>query len=307
MKRLFRIHLLTCLCVAVALLPGFASALMPTYKLINAIRITPPNQYFMHPVWSPDGKWIAVTKAKYTGIYLVDPSGKDTTIRELTSESAAGWGFLWSLDGQVITYRAVDWGPSKGGRTYKTVDVKTGEKRVLSPDSLKLRGTRATVLDSRSGATAAYLDDSLRLWVEVGGKQRLLTEDGEYLDHLVSPDQTAIVAKKSGGNMYVFELGDSSRAVTRVDLGRGETPAWSPDGKRILFFVGRDDGHEYTWAELFLVNRDGTGRKQLTNTPGVLEIQPSWSPDGTRVAYRDARSGTVYVAELVGGGENEKK
>jgi Tol biopolymer transport system component len=261
----------------------------------------------MHPVWSPDGRWIAVTKAKYTGIYLVDPSGRDTTIRELTSESAAGYGFLWSKDGETITYRGVDWGPTRGGKTYNAIDVKTGRKRVLPPDSVKVRGTGACMLDSRPSATVAYLDDSLKLWVEVGGKQHLVASDAEYINPSVSPDQTAVLAQAYGGDMYVFELVESSEAVRRVDLGTGERPVWSPDGRQILFFVGRDDGHKYIWAELCLVNRDGTRRVQLTDTADVLEFDPCWSPDGRRVTYCDFRSGGIYVAQLEGCGQNEKK
>jgi Tol biopolymer transport system component len=180
------------------------------YRLVNPVRVTPEGQFFMHPVWSPDGKWIAVTRAKYTGIYLVDPTGRDTTVRELTSDLAAGWGFFWSRDGRVITYRAMVWGPPEDMKTYRVVDVRTGRAHVVSRDSMRLRGTRATILDPSPTATVTFFDDSLRLWVETGDKQRLVANDGQYLNPAMSPDGLAIVAQFDDGKMCVFELADGS-------------------------------------------------------------------------------------------------
>ena len=34
------------------------------------------------------------------------------------------------------------------------------------------------------------------------------------------------------------------------------------------------------------MNSDGSGRKQLTDTPlGINDTRPAWSPDGTQIAY----------------------
>src|SRR5204862_132363 len=42
--------------------------------------------------------------------------------------------------------------------------------------------------------------------------------------------------------------------------------------------------------DIFVMQADGSGRKQLTHDPGP-QFDPSWSPDGKRIAYRDSRFG----------------
>jgi Tol biopolymer transport system component len=61
-------------------------------------------------------------------------------------------------------------------------------------------------------------------------------------------------------------------------------PTWSPDGKRIAF-VDRGDVD----GDLYVMNADGTGVKQLTHSSyssgDYGARNPSWSPDGRRIAF----------------------
>ncbi len=67
-------------------------------------------------------------------------------------------------------------------------------------------------------------------------------------------------------------------------------PQLSPDGKQILFVLGRAD-----WAannrvsHIWRINADGTGMVQMTNG-ARSENGPRWSPDGSRVAFLSRRS-----------------
>src|ERR687888_1213770 len=60
-----------------------------------------------------------------------------------------------------------------------------------------------------------------------------------------------------------------------------------------------------TTEDVYVVNGDGTGLRQLTTGP-AQEFDPSWSPDGRRVAYRvDPGLGAsdVYVMNADGSGQ----
>ena len=67
--------------------------------------------------------------------------------------------------------------------------------------------------------------------------------------------------------------------------------SWSPDGTKIVFTSNRDGN-----SELYIMNRDGSGVKRLTNNPAI-DTTPSWSPTGAQIAFTSDRSGgpAVYV------------
>ena len=59
----------------------------------------------------------------------------------------------------------------------------------------------------------------------------------------------------------------------------GNEPVWSPDGTRLAFTLPT----AYS-TDVFIVNADGTGFRNLSNTPNY-NFWPSWSPDGTKLAF----------------------
>src|SRR6266545_4782413 len=76
--------------------------------------------------------------------------------------------------------------------------------------------------------------------------------------------------------------------------------AWSPNGKQIAFQgaqVGVGPAH------IFLINADGSGQTQLTETPGQV---PSWSPDGKQIAFNTILGaptpGEIVVVNVDGSG-----
>jgi len=144
----------------------------------------------------------------------------------------------------------------------------------------------------------------------------LMKNDGSVQTFLVrgssatwSPDSQSIAFHRSAsgtGQPIVPDLGapttDSDLFVARVcDLVAGLPPtnitnstgeidedaSWSPDGQKILWTahtVG-DNPLLRPSQDIYVMNADGSGRVNLTNSVGVEERGPSWSPDGTQIAY----------------------
>jgi len=55
---------------------------------------------------------------------------------------------------------------------------------------------------------------------------------------------------------------------------------YSPDGKQIVF------SHDMTGSlELYVINADGTGLRQLTKIDGTDKLFPRWSPKGLRIVF----------------------
>ena len=65
------------------------------------------------------------------------------------------------------------------------------------------------------------------------------------------------------------------------EAGQNHFPRWSPDGRRLVFWRGRERPGGYQTA-VFVVKVDGTGLRQLTPWR-MLAGDPDWSPDGSRI------------------------
>lgn len=57
-------------------------------------------------------------------------------------------------------------------------------------------------------------------------------------------------------------------------------PKWSPDGLRLTFSAIRDER-----IQVFLINADGSGLRQLTNDKTMSCQHPSWSPDSAQIVF----------------------
>jgi len=95
-------------------------------------------------------------------------------------------------------------------------------------------------------------------------------------------------------------IGDHLLELISGKSARGDvqTPAWSPDGRK-LAFVSERDGN----AEIYVMNADGSGQENLTRQP-ASDSHPSWSPNGQKLAFvsrRDTNS-EIYVMNADGSG-----
>ncbi len=104
-----------------------------------------------------------------------------------------------------------------------------------------------------------------------------------------SPDgrSFAIAAKhKDRDDLVILDVKrDREERRIRVGLSGLQTPQWSPDGKQLVF-TGFTNG----FTDLFIINRDGTGLRQLTHDK-YADLHPSWSPDGKTIAFVTDRGG----------------
>ena len=82
----------------------------------------------------------------------------------------------------------------------------------------------------------------------------------------------------------IFLMRTDGTALRRITSGEPDGfpdghPAFSPDGKRIVFVREVADGRN----QLMIVRSDGTGLHALM--PGVDASGPNWSPDGRHIAF----------------------
>jgi Tol biopolymer transport system component len=146
-----------------------------------------------------------------------------------------------------------------------------------------------------------------------GSDQRRLTNDPSTNGWPNwSPDgkQMAFQSNRSGAlNIYLMDVLGGSQVddskvyqLTNSPPGRGSwEPAWSPDGKRIVYSAQQTSG-----SDIFLMDPDGTGRQRLTDNKAI-DGTPAWSPDGKQIAFFSDRDGNWEIYVMNADGSNVRR
>lgn len=109
------------------------------------------------------------------------------------------------------------------------------------------------------------------------------------------------------GNMEIVSAaadGSDVRLVTGDQDGKlshEEFPAWSPDGKKIVF-VSSSDGNQ----DLYLCDPNGANRVRLTQDTAI-DTHPVWSADGKQVVFATSRWGDMEIAAVNVDGTNLRR
>jgi Tol biopolymer transport system component/DNA-binding winged helix-turn-helix (wHTH) protein len=196
----------------------------------QVLRLTGEGGDNINPAWSPDGRWIGYVTQTAAGssLNLVSPLGGPVRT-VLTSETAMG-GLSWLPDSRAVVLEIIP-GPHKPTVLW-TVSVKTGGHRELTSPPSGIPGDTAPAV-SPDGTTVAFCRATFWRTAEL------------YLLDL-KPD---------------LSPAGPERRIT--DLGFVAWPAWTPDGRRILFRAPR--GGAGMWKA------DRTGR----HVRPILELPPT--------------------------------
>src|SRR5262245_15512742 len=86
----------------------------------------------------------------------------------------------------------------------------------------------------------------------------------------------------------------------RVDFD----PNWSADGSMLVY-----TSSTATDADIWVANADGTAEHNVSNDPGVPDIQPAWSPDGSQIAFVKQRpidgTSSLWVMDADGSSQRQ--
>lgn len=218
----------------------------------------------LNAIWSPTGEKILFVSDRdgVRDLYLMDADGDN--VRRVFEREADRQDPSWSPDGKQITYTHMRW---DAGR-YPIYIATIGEQE---EDEL---GT----------------DGLFPAW---------------------SPDRTEIACSVSGRVTFInVHTGKQKRLLPRKAEAYQLWPSWSASGDKLAFAWNKNplppdhkprDALPPGWDDkqtIYIVNRDGTGLRQLVDEVGPKAQYPELSPNGEEVLYTQPINGRQQIFKL---------
>ncbi len=247
----------------------------------------------VQPRWSPDGTFLTYWARSATGqrdIFVLPAAGGEPVA--ITDDAHLDWSPLWSADGRSLYFNS-----DRGGTMNiwsVLMDPSTG--RATGPPRPLTSGTTSTghLAASADGSRLAYVAQESRsaLWgVRLDASGRVpsaagpgfsIIQSADALNHPdPSPDGRRVACTLAGEeqNIMVVEVEGGRRRMLTEDGHSDRGPAWSPDGGRLAFYSSRSGS-----LEIWTIEADGSGLRQVTAMPGANLVFPVWAPGGEEVA-----------------------
>lgn len=154
--------------------------------------------------------------------------------------------------------------------------------------------------DGRHVAYASERDGQNDIWivdVATGREVNLSQHAADDIHPTWTPDGRRILFNSNRDDpdryqLYTMSVGGSDvRRLTTPGITR-TAATFSPDGRQIAYVVRGDE--ENARPEVWVMNADGTGERNLSNHPGY-DGWPTWSPDGSTIVFASNRQGWFQI------------
>jgi Tol biopolymer transport system component len=200
----------------------------------------------------------------------------------------------WAPDGSKLVFQSNKSGNwdiytvnvDGGGVTRMTDHPRGDSSGAFSPD-----GTKLLFASDRGGINDLFWmpatgGDPVQITHDRGvGFRSVWAPDGSHVLYRASDPPTEDMSKP--GEFYRVRPDGTDAGVVAGGVRQESNQAYSPDG-RLIAFDAHEDGVSWEsgreW-DVWVMNADGTGRRNLTAGNKVNDWGPSWSPDGETIVF----------------------
>ncbi len=268
------------------------------------------------PRISPDGEWIAFTVTTrdldrdeaVTRVWRVPAAGGEAAA--MTAPGASATSPRWSPDGRWLSFLAARDGcetqvwalDRRGGEAAALTAVPQGVSSYeWAPDGRRLALVIHDPKPSMAAGGEAAGKPAAGDCGEPEGAEKGKTPPPWVIDRLQFKEDGAGYLDRRRDHLWLLDFGDGAAPgepavpAKPVQLTFGDyddsEPAWSPDGRSIVFVSNRGEEPDATYdTDLWRVAAEppAAGAEppltRLTDHPGA-DASPAWSPDGRWIAY----------------------
>lgn len=231
------------------------------------------------PVWSPSGKQIAFSyytvgsdeEGSEVHVMRGDGSGEKTLV-------TGGYNAhpTWSDHGNWIAYS----GSAEAG--HDILRVRSDGSRTEPVVTTAADETMPSY--APDGKWIAYARNSSQIWLvrpDGTGAKKLtgdITKGGGFTNLGWAPDGRWIIftMNRGQGTSYIYRLRRGGTGMKR--LAQGRDPAWSPNGKTIMFqaLSGKNDTNKGCTEELYRMDPNGSDKHQIPKRDGLQMLFLDW-------------------------------
>ncbi|MYA72462.1 hypothetical protein F4009_12355 [Candidatus Poribacteria bacterium] len=244
-------------------------------------------------------------------IYMMNPDGSEPV--NLTQHPASDMSAVWSPTGDQILFVS----DRQGTRVRDLYVMNPDGSNVRRVFKKKITDWRTSPTWSPDGKKFAYIStDRIRiksgLYLGTFGE-----EDAELLPYgnfpAWSPDGSEIACSEPHqfGSRLTFinvRTRDREQPIPDKTLRWQRHPSWSAGGDKLAISGNKhplpvvlDRALHNAWADkygIYIVNRDGTGLRQLVKEAGSDARLPVLSPDGSEVVYTQEINGHYQIFKI---------
>ena len=206
--------------------------------------------------WSPDGKWLAFSAMVYTSPPVLAKMPKKPKGAKWADAPRITDRFKHEADGQGYL--------KPGFRHIFVIPADGGSPRQLTSG------------DYNHGGQLSWSKDGQHIYFS-GNRNT----DWEY--------------DFRNSEIYSVNTQNGKTAALTDRNGPDREPTISPNGKKIAYLSYKDQVQTYQVTDLYVMNTDGSGKKQLTASLDRSVYNIRWSPDGKGIYYMYDHHGNTHI------------
>ena len=239
-------------------------------------------------------------------IYTMNPDGSEQV--RLTWHRANDTSAVWSPTGDQILFVS---DRDEGFPDLFLMDADGANVQKIFDRSVR-RSHPTFSADGKEIAYFQYFDEAVYTATIDGEKERRIARVNEYGG---DPDWSPTNAEIVFVSAHRFKFPDRKLSVLHLKTNKKDTfklfnpaggarplrpnyAAWAPSGDKIAFSTLPPDADLADQGTIYILNRDGTGIKQIVSKKGLRAYLPVWSPDGNELAYTQGIDKTQQIFKI---------